>query len=63
MRRNFESNTALPMPELGVRTQGSGGCRDRARKLGFVMSAIVGVEGLEATYEAVRLAKRVGLGK
>ena len=25
------------------------------------MSAIVGVEGLEATYEAVRLAKRVGL--
>jgi len=27
----------------------------------FVMSAIVGVEGLEATYEAVRLAKRVGL--
>jgi 1-deoxy-D-xylulose-5-phosphate reductoisomerase len=28
---------------------------------GFVMSAIVGVEGLEATYEAVRLGKRVGL--
>ena len=27
----------------------------------FVMSAIVGVEGLEATYEAVRLGKRVGL--
>ena len=25
------------------------------------MSAIVGVEGLEATYEAVRLGKRVGL--
>ena len=25
------------------------------------MSAIVGVEGLEATYEAVRLDKRVGL--
>ena len=24
------------------------------------MSAIVGVEGLEATYEAVRLGKRVG---
>ena len=32
-----------------------------ARKAGFVMSAIVGVEGLEATYEAVRLGKRVGL--
>lgn len=29
--------------------------------VGFVMSAIVGVAGLEATYEAVRLGKRVGL--
>ena len=28
---------------------------------GFVMSAIVGVAGLEATYEAVKLGKRVGL--
>lgn len=28
---------------------------------GFVLSAIVGVEGLEATYEAVRRGKRVGL--
>ena len=28
---------------------------------GFVMSAIVGVAGLEATYEAVRRGKRVGL--
>lgn len=27
----------------------------------FVMSAIVGVEGLEATYEAVRARKRIGL--
>ncbi len=27
----------------------------------FVMSAIVGVSGLEATYEAVRLGKRIGL--
>lgn len=32
-----------------------------APESGFVMSAIVGVEGLEATYEAVRLGKRVGL--
>jgi 1-deoxy-D-xylulose-5-phosphate reductoisomerase len=32
-----------------------------APEAGFVMSAIVGVEGLEATYQAVRLAKRVGL--
>jgi len=32
-----------------------------ASECGFVMSAIVGVEGLEATYEAIRLGKRVGL--
>jgi len=32
-----------------------------APEAGFVMSAIVGVEGLEATYEAVRQGKRVGL--
>src|SRR5689334_25276408 len=32
-----------------------------APEAGVVMSAIVGVEGLEATYEAVRLGKRVGL--
>lgn len=32
-----------------------------APEAGFVMSAIVGVAGLEATYEAVRLGKRLGL--
>ncbi len=32
-----------------------------APEVGFVMSAIVGVAGLEATYEAVRLGKTVGL--
>lgn len=32
-----------------------------ATEAGFVMSAIVGVAGLEATYEAVRRGKRVGL--
>ena len=32
-----------------------------APEAAFVMSAIVGVEGLAATYEAVRLGKRVGL--
>lgn len=49
-----------PAPELA--------CGSKARvqaaiapEAGFVMSAIVGVEGLEATYEAVRLGKRVGL--
>lgn len=32
-----------------------------APEASIVMSSIVGVEGLEATYQAVRLAKRVGL--
>jgi len=32
-----------------------------APEVGFVMSSIVGVAGLEATYEAVRLGKRIGL--
>src|SRR5262249_12908620 len=32
-----------------------------ASEADFVMSAIVGVDGLEATYEAVRRKKRVGL--
>jgi 1-deoxy-D-xylulose-5-phosphate reductoisomerase len=49
-----------PLPEL------ASGARARidtatAIESGFVMSAIVGVEGLEATYEAVRQKKRVGL--
>jgi 1-deoxy-D-xylulose-5-phosphate reductoisomerase len=33
----------------------------RAPEVDFVMSAIVGVNGLEATYEAVRLGKMIGL--
>src|SRR5436190_19428404 len=50
----------IPMPELAA------GPRARidaatAPEAGFVMSAIVGVDGLEATYEAVRRKKRVGL--
>jgi 1-deoxy-D-xylulose-5-phosphate reductoisomerase len=49
-----------PVPELaaGPRARVAAAAAPEA---GFVMSAIVGVEGLEATYEAVRLAKRVGL--
>ena len=48
------------IPELG---EGSAAriAAAAAPEAGFVMSAIVGVEGLEATYEAVRLGKRVGL--
>jgi len=50
----------IPLPELAA------GPRARvdaatASEVGFVMSAIVGVDGLEATYEAVRRKKRVGL--
>ncbi len=49
-----------PVPELasGAKARVAAAAAPEA---GFVMSAIVGVEGLEATYEAVRLAKRVGL--
>ena len=51
---------SIPVPELAA------GPRARvaaatAPEAGFVMSAIVGVDGLEATYEAVRRKKRVGL--
>jgi len=51
---------STPVPELaeGPRARIAAAVAPEA---GFVMSAIVGVEGLEATYEAVRLAKRVGL--
>jgi len=54
---------ALPQPEWPEL-----GCGARARveaatdpEVDFVMSAIVGVAGLEATYEAIRQGKRVGL--
>jgi 1-deoxy-D-xylulose-5-phosphate reductoisomerase len=54
---------ALPQPEWPQL-----GCDARARleaatdpEVDFVMSAIVGVAGLEATYEAIRQGKRVGL--
>jgi 1-deoxy-D-xylulose-5-phosphate reductoisomerase len=53
-------NQNIAMPELAA------GPRARvdaaiAPEPSFVMSAIVGVEGLEATYEAVRRKKRIGL--
>jgi len=58
--REILQASGIPAPELA--------CGPEARILaatapdaGFVMSAIVGVEGLEATYAAVRLGKRVGL--
>jgi 1-deoxy-D-xylulose-5-phosphate reductoisomerase len=59
LRRVLKAN-GTPVPELAA------GPRARiaaaaAPEAGFVMSAIVGVEGLEATYEAVVRSKRVGL--
>jgi 1-deoxy-D-xylulose-5-phosphate reductoisomerase len=58
--RQILKSEGIPVPELAA------GERARiaaatAPEASIVMSAIVGVEGLEATYEAVRLAKRVGL--
>lgn len=50
----------LPAPELVFGAEGRLAAATSA-EAGFVMSAIVGVKGLEATYEAVRLGKRVGL--
>lgn len=59
LRMLLKANTT-PVPELaaGPKARVAAAADPEA---GFVMSAIVGVEGLEATYEAVRLAKRVGL--
>jgi len=47
-------------PELGFgpKARVAAAC---AAEVGFVMSAIVGVAGLEATYEATRLGKTIGL--
>jgi 1-deoxy-D-xylulose-5-phosphate reductoisomerase len=49
---------AWPQLEVGPEARVAAAADPEA---GFVMSAIVGVAGLEATYEAVRLGKRVGL--
>jgi 1-deoxy-D-xylulose-5-phosphate reductoisomerase len=50
----------IPAPQLGhgPKARVDVACAPEAS---VVMSSIVGVEGLEATYEAVRLGKRVGL--
>ena len=47
-------------PELGCGT-GAQISAATAPEVGFVMSAIVGVAGLEATYAAIRAEKRIGL--
>lgn len=58
--RRILKEQGTSMPELAAGPQARVAAAV-APEAGFVMSAIVGVEGLEATYEAVRRAKRVGL--
>ncbi len=56
-------NSSLPRsdwPELATGAQARIAAAT-APEADFLMSAIVGVAGLEATYEAIRLGKRVGL--
>src|SRR5207244_9271112 len=59
LRERLKSQgTSLPELAAGPAARVAAASAQEAR---FVMSAIVGVEGLEATYAAVRLGKRVGL--
>jgi 1-deoxy-D-xylulose-5-phosphate reductoisomerase len=58
--KDLKAKLGSYVPELGFGSQARIDAA-RASEAGFVMSAIVGVEGMEATYEAVRLGKRVGL--
>jgi 1-deoxy-D-xylulose-5-phosphate reductoisomerase len=58
--RGILKDLGIPAPQLATGAQGRLAAATSC-EASFVMSAIVGVEGLEATYEAVRLGKRVGL--
>ena len=58
--RRILKDRGIPAPELAHGAQGRMAAAS-ASEASFVMSAIVGVDGLEATYEAVKLGKRVGL--
>ncbi len=51
---------AKDLPELGAGASATV-LASTASEVGFVMSAIVGVAGLEATYAAIRAKKRIGL--
>jgi 1-deoxy-D-xylulose-5-phosphate reductoisomerase len=59
LRRLLKAN-GISAPELSTGSAGRVAAAT-ASEVSTVISAIVGVEGLEATYEAVRSAKRVGL--
>jgi 1-deoxy-D-xylulose-5-phosphate reductoisomerase len=58
--RKLLKTEGIPPPELACGPRGRVAAAT-ATESSFVMSAIVGVAGLEATFEAVRLGKRVGL--
>ena len=59
LNRRLRSN-GIQVPELAVGPRGRVAAAT-APEASIVISAVVGVEGLEATYEAARLGKRVGL--
>ena len=58
--RKVLTDSGIPCPELLSGPQALVGIAS-ATEVDTVMSSIVGVEGLEATYEAICLKKRVGL--
>ena len=58
--RKILRERGLAAPELGWGAEARVAAAV-APEAGVVMSSIVGVDGLEATYEAVRLGKRIGL--
>ena len=58
--RKILKASGTPLPDLAAGPEARVAAAI-ASEAGFVMSAIVGVEGLEATYEAVCLGKRIGL--
>jgi 1-deoxy-D-xylulose-5-phosphate reductoisomerase len=58
--RQILKTAGTPIPELAAGPEARVAAAV-ASEAGFVMSAIVGVEGLEATYQAVCMGKRVGL--
>jgi 1-deoxy-D-xylulose-5-phosphate reductoisomerase len=60
---NRLTDFGIPRPSWPELTWGAGARAEAATEpsVDFVMSAIVGVAGLEATYEAIRRGKRLGL--
>jgi 1-deoxy-D-xylulose-5-phosphate reductoisomerase len=58
--RGLLESDGTPIPELGVGPRAAVAAAT-APEIGTVISAVVGVEGLEATYAAVCAGKRIGL--